>query len=90
MRIEAIVGMEEKEALALVAELLAHATQKKYEYRHKWIMGDMVIWDDRSVMHQANADYDMKEIRHLYRIMVQDDPKHWIAEGEKTLARATA
>jgi hypothetical protein len=41
-------------------------------------------------MHQANADYDMKELRHLYRIMVEDDPKHWIAEGEKTLARAAA
>src|SRR5918993_508155 len=90
VRIEAIVGMEEKDALALVAELIAHATQKKYEYRHKWIMGDVVIWDDRSVMHQANADYDMKELRHLYRIMVQDDPKHWIAEGEKTFARAAA
>lgn len=90
VRIEAIPGLEEKEALALVAELLAHATQKKYEYRHKWVMGDMVIWDDRSVMHQANGDYDMKEIRHLYRIMVQDDPKHWIAEGAKTLEAASA
>ncbi|MGZ5234086.1 MAG: TauD/TfdA dioxygenase family protein, partial [Burkholderiales bacterium] len=90
VRIEAITGMEEKDALALVAELMAHATQKKYEYRHKWIMGDMVIWDDRSVMHQANGDYDMKEVRHLYRIMVEDDPKHWIAEGEKHLAHAAA
>jgi hypothetical protein len=41
-------------------------------------------------MHQANADYDMKELRHLYRIMVEDDPKHWIAEGEKNLAHAAA
>jgi taurine dioxygenase len=53
-------------------------------------MGDMVIWDDRSVMHQANADYDMKELRHLYRIMVQDDPQHWVAEGPKTLEAVTA
>ena len=90
VRIEAISGLDEKAALDLVAELMAHATQKKYEYRHKWVMGDMVIWDDRSVMHQANGDYDMKEIRHLYRIMVQDDPKHWIAEGEKSLAQAAA
>jgi alpha-ketoglutarate-dependent taurine dioxygenase len=50
------------------------------------------LWDDRSVMHQANGDYDMKEIRHLYRIMVEDDPRawHWIAEGDKTFARAAA
>ena len=39
---------------------------------------------------KANGDYDMKEIRHLYRIMVQDDPKHWIAEGEESLAHAAA
>jgi taurine dioxygenase len=74
----------------LIAELLAHATQKKYEYRHKWLMGDMVVWDDRSVMHQANGDYDMKETRHLYRIMIQDDPALWKAEGDKTLAAAAA
>jgi taurine dioxygenase len=71
VRMEAIVGMPDDEAQALIAELMAHATQKRFEYRHKWIMGDMVIWDNRSVMHQANADYDMKEVRHLHRIMVK-------------------
>jgi taurine dioxygenase len=74
VRIEAIEGMTETEALALVAELLAHATQKKYEYRHKWRYGDMVIWDNRSVMHQANGDYDMSEVRYLHRIMVKGEP----------------
>ena len=88
VRIESIIGMADTDAIALVAELMAHATQQKYEYRHKWLMGDMVIWDDRSVMHQANGDYDMKEVRRLLRIMIQDDPKHWAAEGEKTLAAA--
>ena len=50
----------------------------------------MVIWDNRSVMHQANGDYDMNEVRHLYRIMIKDDPKLWAAEGEKTRATAAA
>lgn len=84
VRIDAIVGMDDSTAMALVGELIAHATQKKFEFRHKWIMGDMVIWDDRSVMHQANGDYDMKQVRYLYRIMIQDDPRHWAAEGAKT------
>jgi len=74
VRIEAIVGMPEDEALALVADLMAHATQKKYEYRHKWRYGDMVIWDNRSVMHQANGDYDMNEVRQLHRIMIAGEP----------------
>ncbi len=71
VRMEAIVGMPDDEALALIAELMAHATQRKYEYRHQWQYGDMVIWDNRSVMHQANADYDMNESRRLYRIMIK-------------------
>jgi taurine dioxygenase len=32
-----------------------------------------VIWDNRSVMHQANADYDPEEFRYLYRLMVSGD-----------------
>ncbi|MGA3002293.1 MAG: TauD/TfdA family dioxygenase [Acetobacteraceae bacterium] len=73
VRIEAIDGMDEGEALALVGELMQHATQKQYEYRHQWRQGDWVIWDNRSVMHQANADYDMNERRYLYRLMLQGE-----------------
>jgi taurine dioxygenase len=71
VRIEAIEGMADRDALALIEELMAHATQPKYEYRHKWCHGDMVIWDNRSVMHQANPDYDMSERRYLYRLMLK-------------------
>jgi taurine dioxygenase len=73
VRIESIVGMEDSEALELIGELMAHATQKKYEYRHQWRHGDMVIWDNRSVMHQANPDYDMNERRYLYRLMLKGE-----------------
>ncbi|MSO99820.1 MAG: TauD/TfdA family dioxygenase [Acetobacteraceae bacterium] len=71
VRIEAIEGMGDTEALALIGELMEHATQKKYEYRHNWRQGDWVIWDNRSVMHQANADYDMNERRYLFRLMLK-------------------
>ena len=73
VRIEAIEGLEEDKALALVRELMRHATQSKYEYRHQWRHGDWVIWDNRSVMHQANPDYDMNERRYLYRLMLQGE-----------------
>jgi taurine dioxygenase len=66
---ERIEGMPDEDAFALIGELMAHATQPKYEYRHKWHAGDMVIWDNRSVMHQANGDYD--EPRYLYRLMIK-------------------
>jgi len=71
VRMESISGLETKDALALIDELMQHATQQKYEYRHQWQHGDMVIWDNRSVMHQANPDYDMAERRYLYRLMLQ-------------------
>ena len=73
VRMEAILGMEDKEALSLIDELMRHATRRNYEYRHQWRYGDWVIWDNRSVMHQANPDYDMNERRYLYRLMLRGE-----------------
>jgi taurine dioxygenase len=73
VRIESILGMEDKEALELIAQLMKHATEKKYEYRHQWHYGDFVIWDNRSVIHKANPDYDMSERRYLYRLMLKGE-----------------
>jgi taurine dioxygenase len=73
VRMEGVVGMADEEALALITELMRHATQMKFEYRHRWRAGDWVIWDNRSVMHQANADYDMNERRYLYRLMLKGE-----------------
>jgi len=73
VRMESIIGMEDQDALALIDELMQHATQKKYEYRHRWRHGDWVLWDNRSVMHQANPDYDMSERRYLYRLMLKGE-----------------
>jgi taurine dioxygenase len=73
VRMESIVGMDDQEALVLIADLMRHATQRKYEYRHKWRKGDWVLWDNRSVMHQANPDYDMSQRRYLYRLMLKGE-----------------
>lgn len=73
-RMEGIEGMPTDEGFRLIDQLYTHATQPKYEYRHQWRDGDVVIWDNRSVMHQANADYDPNEYRFLYRIMLKGAP----------------
>ena len=73
VRMESIVGMEDEDSLKLIADLMRHATQKKYEYRHQWRHGDWVLWDNRSVMHQANPDYDMNQRRFLYRLMLKGE-----------------
>ena len=61
MKESGIPGMADDEAFTLLGELFDYATQPKYMYRHKWCRGDMVIWDNRSVLHQATTDYDMNE-----------------------------
>src|SRR5438477_12766706 len=44
---------------------------EKIECRHQWRYGDFVIWDNRSVIHKANPDYDMNERRYLYPLMLK-------------------
>lgn len=73
IRIEGILGLDHKEALPLLDELLGHATQERFQYRHVWKPGDLVIWDNRRLLHKANGDYDMGQTRYLYRVMLQGD-----------------
>ena len=72
-RMEGVEGLPDDEGFALIESLYAHAIQPRYEYRHRWQVGDFVIWDNRSVMHQANADYDPQEYRYLYRVMLKGE-----------------
>ena len=72
-RVSGIEGMADDEAEQLLDALFEHATQPKYLYRHKWRKGDMVLWDNRSVLHQATTDYDMEEYRYLYRVLLQGE-----------------
>jgi taurine dioxygenase len=70
-RMEGIEGMEPDTGFTLIEDLYQHATHSRYEYRHQWRAGDMVIWDNQAVMHQANADYDPEQKRFLYRLMIK-------------------
>jgi taurine dioxygenase len=73
IRIEEIIGMETAAALALLDQLLVHATQPRFEYRHKWKVGDVVIWDNRCLLHKANGDYPASQVRYLYRLMLKGE-----------------
>jgi len=72
-RMEGIEGMAPEAGFALIEDLYKHATQARYEYRHRWRKGDLVIWDNQAVMHQANADYDPEQKRFLYRLMIKGE-----------------
>ena len=73
IRIEKIIGLTDNETLALLDNLMSYVYKKENEYRHKWVNGDFVIWDNRILMHKANGDYDMNEDRYLFRIMIQNE-----------------
>jgi alpha-ketoglutarate-dependent 2,4-dichlorophenoxyacetate dioxygenase len=70
--IERIDGMDADAAIRLVDELIAHATQPDFIYRHRWRVGDLVLWDNRCTMHRATPFDDMRWGRDLHRATVSD------------------
>ena len=69
-RMDHVVGLDAAQSDRLFDALIAHATQAKYQYRHAWRKGDVVIWDNRCTMHKANADYPEGERRLMHRVIV--------------------
>jgi alpha-ketoglutarate-dependent taurine dioxygenase len=67
-----VVGMDLDEGRALLAELLDRATTPELVYRHQWSVGDMVIWDNRGVLHRA-APYAPDSARLMLRTTVLGD-----------------
>jgi alpha-ketoglutarate-dependent taurine dioxygenase len=62
-------GMDLEEGRALLAELLARSTTPDRVYRHEWSVGDMVIWDNRGVLHRA-CRYDASSARDMHRTTI--------------------
>lgn len=66
-----IIGRPVPEGRLLLAELLEHATQRQFVYRHVWRPGDLVMWDNRAVLHRGRR-YDLSQRRELRRSTVED------------------
>jgi len=65
-----IEGMPEDEAVELIAELDAHCVKPEFCYRHRWRVGDLVMWDNASAMHLAICDYALPQRRLMHRTTV--------------------
>jgi alpha-ketoglutarate-dependent 2,4-dichlorophenoxyacetate dioxygenase len=65
----AILGMPTPEARILLRELNEHATQPKFVYAHTWRSWDLVMWDNRQVMHRVRR-YDESQPRDMRRTTV--------------------
>jgi taurine dioxygenase len=62
-----IVGMSDNESRALLEELYAHCAQAKFRYRHKWRVGDVVMWDNCTTIHRLNVDFALPQRRLMQR-----------------------
>jgi taurine dioxygenase len=65
-------GFDADESRAILEFLYAHMTRPEFVYRHRWHRGDVMIWDNRSLMHYAIADYG-DEPRYMERTTVVGD-----------------
>jgi alpha-ketoglutarate-dependent 2,4-dichlorophenoxyacetate dioxygenase len=66
IHISQIVGMSVPESRMLVNELIEHATQPQFVYRHKWQPDDLVMWDNRCTLHRGRR-FDLTARRELRR-----------------------
>ncbi|GGC44258.1 taurine dioxygenase [Siccirubricoccus deserti] len=65
-----VEGMDQAEGLALIEALMAHASQDRYVYRHRWRAGDLVIWDNRCTLHTASLFDHERYLRLMFRTTV--------------------
>jgi len=68
-----IEGMDKAEGRALVQELQTFAQQPRFAYRHKWQVGDAILWDNRCTQHCATGFKDDIFIRTMYRTTLEGD-----------------
>ena len=68
----AIIGMPTPEARVLLRDLTEHATQPRFVYVHKWRQWDLVMWDNRQMMHRVRR-YDEAQPRDMRRTTVAGD-----------------
>src|SRR5438445_12425072 len=65
-----IEGVPHDEAIDLIAELDAHCVRPEFLYRHRWQVGDLLMWDNATAMHLAICDYALPERRLMHRTTV--------------------
>jgi taurine dioxygenase len=68
-----IAGMARREARALVEDLSAHATRPEFVYSHEWSVGDLVVWDNRCLLHRARPFDSEKYLRYMRRTQIKED-----------------
>lgn len=67
-----IMDVDAAEGEDLIAELSDYIVQPGHQYRHPWQLGDLLLWDNRCVVHKATGDYPPGERRLMWRVTIMD------------------
>jgi len=73
-----IVGMTERESMPLLRFLFEHSVDPLFTYRHKWQRHDVIMWDNRSTMHLALADFAPGAHRYCMRTTIVGQPSGYV------------
>lgn len=68
-----IEGLPEDEADGILDQLFSHQVREEFLYRHKWRDCDLVIWDNRCVIHHATGGYVYPDVRTMHRTVIAGD-----------------
>jgi taurine dioxygenase len=68
-----IEGMTPEASKDYMADLIQRMIKPETTYTHAWRKGDMLVIDNRATMHRAHGDYDRRQSRILWRIIVEGD-----------------
>lgn len=68
--ISEIVGLSQRESDELIDTLVNHVIRPEAVYRHRWQVGDIVMWDNYSALHQANGDFKLPQRRLMHRTTI--------------------
>ncbi len=80
--VKEIVGVPNPEGLALVDELVEFITQDRFVYRHKWKVGDVLVWDNRCTLHTGTLYDDKKYDRLMHRLWAKGDKPIGVAQAK--------
>jgi taurine dioxygenase len=71
--VKEVVGLPVEEGLALIDELVEFVTQDQFVFRHKWRVGDVLMWDNRCTLHTGTLYDDTRYFRRMHRLWVKGD-----------------
>jgi taurine dioxygenase len=71
--VKEVVGMPVNEGIKLIDQLVDFVTQEQFTYRHKWQVGDILMWDNRCTLHTGTLYDDKKYVREMHRMWIKGD-----------------